>query len=284
MKQSGQFYFVNNQILPAEEASLLLNDLQLFRGYGVFDYFRTHGGSPFLMDSYLQRFRLSGSRIGLSLELSDETLKSVINELIVINGRRESGVRLLLTGGYSENIFTPGPPNLIIRIEKSVLPEEAFYSEGIKLISTEYLRDLPSVKTTNYFHAISLWPQVEAAGATELLYTWNGNVLECSRSNFFVVDNGVLITAPAGQVLSGITRARVLEISRELGIPVEERPVPLNILNTCQEAFITGTTKRVMPVVKVDDQHIGNGKPGPVTLQLLNAWKKLEQENAVLQV
>ena len=279
MAEQAQFHFINNQIIPASEAGLLLSDLGLFRGYGLFDYFRTHGGKPFLMQDYFRRFRFSAAQLGLVLQLSDQELESIIAELISLNGRPESGVRLLLSGGYSENIFTPGKPNLIIRIEKSVLPEEKLYSEGIKLLSTEYLRDFPSVKTTNYLQVIKMWPQVEAAGATELLYTWGGNILECSRSNFFLLENGKLITAPRGQVLAGVTRNKIIEVARELGIPVEEASVPVEKLKTCQEAFITGTTKRIMPVVQVDDQKIGNGKPGPVSRQLMDLWEKLEQEN-----
>ena len=280
MAEQAQYHFINNRIIPASEAGLLLSDLGLFRGYGVFDYFRTHGGKPFLMKDYFKRFRLSAAQLGLMLQHSDQELESIVAELVTLNGRPESGVRLLLTGGYSENIFTPGEPNLIIRIEKSVLPEEKFYTQGIKLVSTEYLRDFPSVKTTNYLQVVKMWPEVEKAGATELLYTWDGNVLECSRSNFFIIENGRLLTAPAGQVLGGVTRNKVIEVARELNIPVDEAPVPLEKMKTCQEAFITGTTKRVMPVVQVDKLKIGSGKPGSISLQLMDCWQKLEQENA----
>src|SRR5690606_28451557 len=106
-------------------------------------------------------------------------------------------------------------------------------------------------------------------GATELLYTWAGRVLECSRSNFFLVENGKLITAPVGTVLAGVTRNKVIEGAKILGIPVDESAVPVEKLKSCQEAFITGTTKRVMPVVEVDGQRIGSGRPGPVSRLLM---------------
>ncbi|WP_017731004.1 aminotransferase class IV [Nafulsella turpanensis] len=277
---SGHYFFINNRIVSSTEEALQLSDLGLFRGYGIFDYFRTHEGKPFLMRQYLQRFRRSGKDLRLELNLSDEELEATILELIKLNGRSESGVRLLLTGGYSENTFTPSTPNLIIRIEKSVLPDERSYTEGVKLISTEYLRDMPEVKTTNYLKAVREWPAVEAAGATELLYHWNGEWLECSRSNFFVVVKGVLITAPLPKVLAGVTRGETLRIARESGIPVKEESLPLAILPEAEEAFITGTTKRIMPVVQVDGQQIGNGKPGPVSKRLLQEWQLLETRNS----
>ena len=277
-----QYYFINNRIVPSNEEALQLSDLGLFRGYGIFDYFRTHEGKPFLMRQYLQRFRRSGKDLRLELPLSDDELEAKILELIKLNGRSESGVRLLLTGGYSENTFTPSSPNFIIRIEKSTLPDSRSYTEGVKLISTEYLRDMPEVKTTNYLKAVREWPKVEAAGATELLYHWQGEWLECSRSNFFVVVKGVLITPPLPKVLAGITRGEVLRIARQKGLSVKEESLPLNILSQAEEAFITGTTKRIMPVVQVDGQQIGNGKPGPVSRQLLQAWEELEKSNSLL--
>jgi branched-chain amino acid aminotransferase len=278
MEAKDRYFFINKQILPAAEAALQLNDLGLFRGYSIFDYFRTHKGEPFLMQAYLQRFRSSAAQLRLTVPLNDESLEAVILELIQLNGFPESGVRLLLTGGYSENVFSPSDPNLIIRIEKSVLPDASFYTRGVKLLSAEYMRDLPTVKTTNYLNAIRLWPAVEAAGATELLYHWGGYWLECSRSNFFIVANGVLITPPPSAVLPGVTRAQVFALARQAGIPVREQALPLAVIAEAEEAFITGTTKKIMPVVQIDEQQIGTGKPGPLTLQLMQAWKQLEEK------
>ena len=277
MEVQDRYCFVNNQITPLSEAALFLNDLGLFRGYSIFDYFRTEKGEPFLMQPYLQRFRRSAEQLHLEIPLDEKNLEAVIRELIRLNGLPESGIRLLLTGGYSENVFTPASPNLVIRIENSVLPDSRFYTKGVNLLSNEYLRDLPTVKTTNYLNAIRLWPQVEAAGAVELLYHWKGHWLECSRSNFFVVLDGVLLTPPASDVLPGITRAKVLSLAKEAGISVQERPLPVNILAEAAEAFITGTTKKVMPVVQVDGQQIGKGEPGPITSKLLERWKEFER-------
>lgn len=276
MSVADEYFFVNNRIVPAAEAAVLSNDLGLFRAYGVFDYFRTHDGEPLLMQEYLQRFRRSAAQLHLDLRLEDEALKSIIRELIYLNKKPESGVRLLLTGGYSENMFKPGEPNLLIRIEPSVLPPENAYTKGVKLLSNEHLREMAGVKTTNYLNAIRLWPEVEAAGATELLYHWDGEWLECSRSNFFVVVGGVLMTPPSSKVLPGITRGRIIALARQAGIKVEERSLPLNIIQQAEEAFISGTTKRVMPVVRIDQQQIGDGIPGPLSRQLLKAWVEME--------
>lgn len=281
MSSTEGFFFVKNKILPAAEAGLDLNDLGLFRGYAVFDYFRTHQGKPLFMDEYLKRFRISASQLGLSVPYSDEEIETIIWKLIPLHAYPESGVRLLLTGGSAEDIFTPVEPTLIIRIERSLLPEEHYYTQGISLLSHEYLRPIPTAKTTNYIEAIRLWPKVKSTGALEILYYWEGHWLECSRSNFFVVCNGTLLTAPTTTVLPGITRQMVLHLARQNRISAEERNLPHNILTHCQEAFITATTKRVMPVVKIDDLVIGSGKPGKITQQLMEAMLLLEQKYSV---
>ena len=267
-----QFFFFNDRIINADEPVLALQDLSLFRGYAVFDYFRTQGGKPLLMDQYLDRFRSSANALRLPLQYTNEALASIILELIKKNNYPKSGVRLLLTGGYSADMFTPVQPNLIIRVEKSVLPSQEIYEQGVSLFTDEYLRDWPEVKHTNYINAIRRWPEVAAAGATEILYHWQGEVLECSRCNFFMVKGGKLITSTTNKILSGITRAGVLALARQHQIKTEERPFSLEEVGQADEAFITSTTKRVLPVVKIDDRMIGNGKAGPITKKLLALW------------
>ncbi|WP_225000252.1 aminotransferase class IV [Cesiribacter sp. SM1] len=272
MAPSAQFYYFNDRIVQANEAVLPLQDLSMFRGYAIFDYARTHKGKPLLLEQYLKRFRSSAQALRLPLKQSNEELSRIIGELIDRNGFTESGVRLLLTGGYSPDVFTPADPNLMIRIENSTLAPQAAYTEGVSLLTNEYLRDWPQVKHTNYLNAIRHWPRVSAAGATEILYYWQDEVLECSRSNFFIVKGGKLITSTTEYILAGITRAGVLALAREQGIKTEERIFSLEEVWQADEAFITGTTKRVMPVIKIDDRPIGNGKPGPVSQRLLQLW------------
>jgi len=268
-------------MVRADDPVLSLHDLSLFRGYAVFDYFRTHGSRPLLMEQYLQRFRQSAAAMRLPLAQSDEALEQIILELMEKNGFTESGVRLLLTGGYSADMFTPGEPNLMIRVENSLLPPREHYTEGIGLLTDEYLRDFPRVKHNNYLNAIRLWPCVAEAGASEVLYHWQGQVLECSRSNFFIVKEGKLVTSTTDLILAGITRAGVLDLARREGIIVEERPFSLSEVWEADEAFITGTTKRVMPVVKIDGRTVGAGKPGLVSQKLLQLWEtEVEQSKS----
>jgi branched-subunit amino acid aminotransferase/4-amino-4-deoxychorismate lyase len=123
---------------------------------------------------------------------------------------------------------------------------------------------------------------MKQAGAEDVLFHYGGQIFETTRANFFIVDRGgTVITAGSG-ILGGITRSKVLEAARR-HFPVEERGVGLSELKTAREAFITSSTKRVMPVVQVDDLTIGSGKPGETTLRLL-ALLKAEEEAYLTQI
>jgi D-alanine transaminase/branched-chain amino acid aminotransferase len=139
--------------------------------------------------------------------------------------------------------------------------------EGIKLISHEYLRDLPEVKTINYLMGIYKLPEVQSKGAVDLLYHWKGKISELTRSNFFIVDQYDRIITAGDGVLKGVNRKHALEVARK-HFEVVERDLFMKELNQAKEAFITGTTKKVMPVVQIDDIRIGSGKPGAITMEL----------------
>jgi D-alanine transaminase/branched-chain amino acid aminotransferase len=268
-------YYVNGEILPASNATLKINDLTLLRGYGIFDFFRTSGGKPFLMDNYLDRFSNSAALMDLKLPVGRDKIKEIVLELLDRNRFEESGIRMVLTGGYSEDGFTPGDPNFFILVEPIHFPDEKYYLHGIKLITYEHLREWSGVKSINYLTPIKIRKDIEQNKGYDVLYYFNGNILEVSRSNFFIIRDKTLVT-PEKNVLHGITRKTVLNLARDI-LTVEERDLSLKELTTASEAFITGTTKRVMPVTNIDDRIIGIGEPGPETKKLMEIFREFEK-------
>jgi branched-chain amino acid aminotransferase len=111
-------------------------------------------------------------------------------------------------------------------------------------------------------------------GFEALMKNYKGEIVECSQSNFFIVKQGVVTTAPldAG-LLGGITRAFVLDIARDLGLPTTERPLFDGDLDTAEEAFLTSTSKEVVPIVAIDDRQVGDGRPGPIATRLLSEFR-----------
>ena len=265
---------LNGQILPADKFTIAINDLGLLRGYAIFDFCRTANGKPFLLPQYLTRFRNSARLMELDLDYSDEQITEIIYQLLEQSNLPFAGIRLLLTGGYTADSFTPAKPNFLITIEELSLVPAGVVEKGVKLMSYEHQRDMAEIKTTNYTVALRLRKKLQQQNAYDILYYSNGHVLELTRSNFFIVKGNTVITA-ATHILKGVTRQTVLNLA-ESQYKVEVREVKLSELAEADEAFLTGTNKKIVPVVQVDDQVIGNGKTGQVTMNLYKAFLEFE--------
>ncbi|EOZ93252.1 Branched-chain amino acid aminotransferase [Indibacter alkaliphilus LW1] len=270
-----QFCFAKDQIIPAAEASIHPMDIGLIRGYGIFDFFRTSNYAPLFLSDYLDRFIRSAEKTHLTLNYSKEELKQIILELIEKNNLSDGGIRMLLSGGVSENHFSPTDGSLFIFNEDLDFPPKEKYEAGIKLLPIEHVRYIADIKTTNYAFPVwhsKIWKQ---EGAEDVLYHMNGYISESSRSNIFIIKNGEIAT-PDKHILHGITRKRVLELAKNVAI----RPISYEELLQADEAFITSTTKKILPVTKVGEKAIGIGKVGPETQKLMSAFAKMEQKSS----
>lgn len=269
------FTFLNGQLLPSNKAVLHLSDLAIIRGYGIFDFFVFHAGRPNFLADYLDRFYRSADYLGLSIPLDRQEMSDGLFQLIEANGEEEGGIRFLLTGGYATDGYTPFSPNLAIIQYPYPHPSEKQLTEGVRLMTHRHVRELPEVKSINYLTGIYLQPRMKQLGADYLLYHDGELVLESDRSNFFIVTpTGELVT-PGDRVLAGITRKYVLQLAQELMIPTAVRPVSLEESLTAAEAFLTSSTKGVMPVIAIDGHLIADGTPGPLSLQLQEAFVDL---------
>jgi len=271
MMNLNMLCYFNNHFLQYSDAKIHISDLGIQRGYSIFDYFmEVEGRIPFIED-YLNRFYTSAERLNMSVPLEREMMKEKIRHLLQQNKLGTSGIKLLLTGGYSEDLYSPSTPNFMI-LNLPVYHRPGDLGEGVKLLLLDYRRHIPEVKTTFYLPSIALFPKLKEQGAVEVLYHHNGLISETTRANIFFIKNGTLIT-PSPGVLKGITRKYVLQLSRDL-MPVEEREVKLEELWESDEVFITGTSKHVAPVVEVEGRVIGNGKPGMMTKAISKTYER----------
>ncbi len=267
------FHNINGELSPASEACIGVMDIGFLRGYGIFDYFLFKEGKPLFFDDYLSRFINSSKKLYLDLPVSRKELKKRIINLIEVNEQEEGSIRLVLTGGYSENGFLPGSPNLLILQHPVFKRDKEWYEKGIKLMLCNFERQFPEVKATNYVPAIQAIPVLNEKGANDVLYYKGRWVSESARSNFFIVDKNETIITPARGILKGITRGQIITIARK-HFKVEERDLHLEELKTAREAFISNTSMGVMPVVQIDHMQVGNGHPGSVTMELLSLFRK----------
>lgn len=265
-----KYYSVNGKLTAREEAALQVTDLAILRGYGMFDFFLARQGHPLFFDDYLDRFTRSAQLLHLNIPFSRQAIKEQILEVIKANGMPDAGLKLVLTGGYSEDGYSPAAtPNLVII--QSELPNYSAskYKAGIKLMGCEYHRTIPTAKTINYIMGVYMLPDMLAAGAEDVLFHFGGLVYETTRANFFIVkEDDTIVTAGAG-ILAGVIRKKTLEVAHR-HYRVEERELSVAEMKSAKEAFITNSTRNIMPVVQVDENRIGNGQPGRVTQHLMD--------------
>lgn len=271
------FCFVNNDLIRWQDAKIGISDLSIIRGYGIFDFFRLKDNVPLFIDDHLDRFFLSAEKVFDEVPFDKDDLEAKIRQLIEVNKMPVSGVRVVLTGGYTPDGYSIGSPNLIITQEHIKFPPDESYSTGVKLITYSYLRELPEVKTISYMTGIWLKKEIARAKAFDVLYHHNGLVCELTRSNFFIVNQQNEIITPDRSILKGVTRRKVLDLARQK-FKVHEAPVSVDDLRTAKEAFLTGTTKKVLPVTLIDDFTIGDGTVGSVTKELIQQFNLFEEQ------
>jgi branched-chain amino acid aminotransferase len=267
--------YVNHDFTAVEQATLRVGDLAIQRGYAAFDYFRVRNNFPLFLDDYIARFFNSAAFMHLNPLQSREEVKAIIGELMAENKLSESGIRMILTGGYSPDHYKPAAGNLVIIQEKLQLPSDEIFSSGVKVISHEYQRDLPQVKSINYFMGIWLQPKISEQKASDVLYHRQGIASELPRANIVMVTKDERIITPSENILYGITRMKLLELAA-MNFVVEERKVTIKELKEAEELFMTSTTKRILPINQLDDFIIGKGKAGPITTKLNKAFIALE--------
>lgn len=263
-------YYLNNKFVNAKEAKVSIEDLGFLRGFGVFDLAAIYCGKIFLENEHLARLQNSARLLGLNLPKSISDIKDISKKLIDKNKTKNGLIRWVLTGGISSSHFVE-KETFAVLIEDAPNYPERYFSQGIKVITLSFKREIPAVKSLNYQVAYSHYPAMEKAGAFEMIYTPDNRVLEATTSNLFVVKNNKVYT-PKRDVLPGVTRQKIIDLCRENKIDIFERDIKKFDLLNADEVFITATTKKVMPVTKIDDKKVGIGKVGSATKKLIGLF------------
>lgn len=270
----SSWVFLNDEWIPQEKACLYFRDLSIQRGYGIFDFFKVINAVPVFLDDHLDRFYSSAKEMHLPVAYSRTELKNIISELLKRNTITDTGVRITLTGGYSPDGYQLTQPNLIIALHSFSSPHQDQLEKGIQLITYAHQRQLPHVKTIDYLMAIWLQPFIKQNNADDVLYHQNGSVSECPRSNFFAVTKDDHLLTPSKNILKGVMRSKLIETAKR-DFTVEERDLTIEEIKTCKEAFITSTTKLLLPVRRLDD-HVFTGTN--ITSQLYQSLVQLQQK------
>lgn len=263
-------YYIDGKFVPADQAVIPVNDLAVLRGYGVFDFMKTYNGVPFLLKEHLQRLSGSAEKIGLAFPWSQSELAEIIIQTLKKNTHETSNIRIVVTGGPTSDYMTPlGKPRLLVLVTPSrPLPSE-WYTDGIKIITISIERSFPDAKSLDYIPATLALKAAREADAVEAVYIdRHGFVKEGTTSNIFAFFDDTLVT-PGHGILHGITRQVVLQLA-EKRYPTQIKAFNLNSLLEAREVFITGSGKGLVPVVQINEQIIGDGRPGPKTSALMS--------------
>lgn len=270
---SKSYVWVNDSLIPSDEANLNIADLAVQRGYGIFDFFKTIDGKPVFLEDHLDRLFRSAVLMRLELKQSRDEIRNKIIRLIESNGLNDSGIKVILTGGFSTDGFNIAEPNLIISQQGFQIPR-TMLEKGISILTHEYQRQFSNAKTLDYLQAIWLQPILKEKKADDVLYYSDGLIRECPRANIFIVTKDQKVLTPESGMLKGVTRKHVLEISGTRYV-TEARDVSLDELRNAAEVFITSTTKNILPVVQVDGYVVGNGNPGKVSRALAQEYNRI---------
>jgi len=276
---------VNGRITPECEAVISVFDHGFLYGEGIYETMRTYHGRPFLLDRHMRRLRRSARMIDLALPFSDEELVSQIRATQdAAKLDAEAYIRVLVTRGVGELTYdlkaTPNPSIVIIVKPQTDPPAEA-YDKGIRVVIVDIVRNHPAtvnpmIKSNNLMNSALAMQQALRSQAFEgVMRNYKGELTECTTANLFIVKNSIALTPPleAG-LLPGITREFLFDVGKDVGVEVAEKVLGDEDLFQADEAFLTSTTRELVPIVTVNDRTIGSGRPGPVTWKLLNAFRR----------
>ena len=265
-------YFVDGKFVPADEATLPIHDLQILRGYGVFDFTRTYKRKPFRLEAHIDRLFYSAERIGLDIQRTREEIIAITHETVAQNPHhQESFVRILVTGGATEDAYvSSGHTRIIVLVTPVKNYPESVYTDGAKVLTVNEPRYLPGVKSLSYISAVRGKKQAHAQGAIEAIYSDDKYVFEGTTTNFFAFCGNTLVT-PGRDILLGITRQVVLELVQDV-YPLAIRDLTRDEFYGAEEAFLTSSVSEVIPIVQVDAATIGAGKPGERTRHIMKLF------------
>jgi len=276
--------YIDGVFYPKSEAKISVYDHGLLYGDGIFEGIRAYGGSVFKLKEHIDRLFRSAHAIKLTIPLTKQEMIDTVRETLRRNDLRDAYIRLLVTRGFGDIGVDPRkcPKASIIIITQP--PPPAFGAEaqekGISAVITWIRRDRVDatsheVKSLNYLNSMLAKLEAFDAGADEaILLDTRGFVSEAPTSNLFIVKNDEVATPPpTAGILCGITRGTVMEIASKLGFRVTERDITPSELISANEVFLTGTHAEIVPVAKIAERIIGDGKVGAVTQRIIEAFK-----------
>ena len=277
--------YIDGEFFDKENAKISVFDHGLLYGDGIFEGIRFYNSRVFRLDEHIKRLFNSAQAILLNIGLTKEEVIEATLETIRQNELTDGYIRLVVTrgdGSLGLNPFLWPKASVIIIASTIQLYSEEKYANGLTMATCSTRRTTPAslspaVKSLNYLNNVMAKIEALNAGAEEgLMLNEQGYVAECTGDNVFIVKKGEVLTPPVSDgSLDAITRQVIFHVCAELGITIREASLTRYDLYTADESFLTRTAAETIPMVKLDEREIGDGTPGPVSLRLIEAFRKL---------
>jgi len=290
-KAETNYVFLDGEFYPKNEAKISVFDHGLLYGDGVFEGMRSYNGLVFRLKEHLDRLWESAHTILLDIPYTKKDMEKLVIKALQLNKLKDAYIRLVVTRGSGDLGLDPRKckkPTVFIIADKIVLYPDKLYKKGLEIITVPTVRNLPEavnpgIKSLNYLNNIMAKIEASTSGFSDaLMLNHQGYVAECTGANVFIIKNGTLLTPPTHVgALKGITRQAIIDIAGKKKVPFSEQILTRHDLFNADECFLTGTAAELMPVVKIDNRSIGNGKPGMITQQLSTTFHQLTKKEGV---
>ena len=282
----SQFIWLNGSVMPWDDARIHVSAHGLQYGTGVFEGMRSYdtpeGAAIFRLDAHMHRLKASAAHYEIDIPYSVEQLCDASLEVIRANGLENAYLRpIAFFDSYS---FSVWPKDCPVTTAIIAVPGRAYLQggpeHGVRVMVSSVRRIdasilMPHVKACgHYMNSVRAVQEAIRKGYDEAILLNNlGDVAEGSGANLFVIRNGTVITNDKdASIVMGITRDSVLQIVRDLGLPLEIRPISVADVREADELFFSGTAVEVTPIKSVDDRTLGDGSPGPLTRRIQSTY------------
>ena len=276
--------YVNGEIIPRPEAKISVFDSGFLLGDGVWEGIRLHNGKLVFLKEHLDRLYAGSNSIGIDIGMSSDDLTSKIIQTIEANNMYSNiHLRLIVSRGmkstpYQHPRVNIGGPTIVIIPEYKIVTEDS-KDKGLELVSVNTIRSSeitqdPKINSLSKFNCIQACIEADRLGADEgLMFDMNGYVSTCNSTNFFIVRKSEVWTSTGEYCLNGVTRGAIIALCKSNDIEVYEKNFIIDDVQTADEAFVTGTFAGVLPVIKIDQHELSNGRKGAITDRLQRLYQ-----------
>jgi len=275
--------FLNNEYLKPEQAKVSVFDRGFVFGDGVYEVIPVFGARPFRLDQHLQRLENNLDHLGIKSPVTSKEWAQIINKLITDNGSEDQSVYLQITRGeaprdhsFPDNVT----PTVLAYSHPLEYPDKITIEQGVSAITAPDIRwQRCDIKSTALLANVLMRQQAKESGVMEAILLRDDIVTEGAASNIFIVSDKLIMTPSRGyEILPGITRDLVIELAKANDIGCDETTITKEQLFAANEVWMTSSTREILPITRIDNQPVGNGKPGPMHKRMFRIYQQYKQD------